>query len=165
MDKREVKPAKNSSKKKIEPNYLQSQTKHINKETSLSEPETEKKKVKDSSSSLMIGEGVTITGTIKADNEVTIQGTLDGDVDCHCLIVSKSGNIKGKIKTETLTIEGKSDGEITINDLLQIKSTGLVSGKVIYGKIQVEDGGKLIGEINYRDKEHKQEEFKDWKAL
>ena len=40
-----------------------------------------------------------------------------------------------------------------------------VSGKVFYGKIQVEDGGKLIGEINYRDKENKQEEFKDWKAL
>ena len=79
--------------------------------------------------------------------------------------MSKSGNIKGKIKTETMTIEGKSDGEITINDLLQIKSTGSVSGKVIYGKIQVEDGGKLIGEINYCDKEHKQEEFKDWKAL
>ena len=51
------------------------------------------------------------------------------------------------------------------HDLLQIKSTGSVSGKIFYGKIQVEDGGKLIGEINYRDKEHKQEEFKDWKAL
>ncbi len=60
-----------------------------------------------------------------------------------------------------MTIEGKSDGEIIVNDLLQIKSTGSVSGKVIYGKIQVEDGGKIIGEINYRDKEHKQEEFKD----
>ena len=116
-------------------------------------------------STLMIGEGVTIKGNIKADNEVTIQGTLDGDVNCHCLIVSKSGNIKGKIKTETMTIEGKSDGEITVNDLLQIKSTGSVSGKIFYGKIQVEDGGKLIGEINYRDKENKQEEFKDWKAL
>ena len=57
------------------------------------------------------------------------------------------------------------EGEITINDLLQIKSTGSVNGKVIYGKIEVEDGGKLIGEINYRDKDNKQEEFKDWKAL
>jgi len=57
------------------------------------------------------------------------------------------------------------EGEISINELLQIKSTGSVNGKIVYGKIEVDDGGKLIGEINYRDKDNKQEEFKDWKAL
>ena len=64
-----------------------------------------------------------------------------------------------------MTIEGKSDGEIAVNDLLQIKSTGSVSGKVFYGNIQVEEGGKLLGEINQKDKNNKQENFKDWKAL
>ena len=152
-------------KSKTEPKYINKPS-GLRQTDSLSELSDNKAKTPlNSSSSLQIGNGVTITGSIKADNEVSIQGTLDGDVDCHCLIVSKSGNIKGKIKTETMTIEGKSDGEITVNDLLQIKSTGSVSGKVFYGKIQVEDGGKLIGEINYRDKENKQEEFKDWKAL
>ena len=152
-------------KSKTEPKYFTKPTEPKQGEIIPEVTEDKAKKPINSASSLQIGNGVTITGSIKADNEVTIHGTLDGDVDCHCLIVSKSGNIKGKIKTETMTIEGKSDGEITINDLLQIKSTGSVSGKVFYGKIQVEDGGKLIGEINYRDKENKQEEFKDWKAL
>ena len=152
-------------KKKIEPNYLQSQTKHINKETSLSEPETEKKKVKDSSSSLMIGEGVTITGTIKADNEVNIQGTIDGDIDCNSVIINKSGNVKGKVKTETMTVEGKVEGEININSILHIKSQGSVSGKVFYGDIQIDEGGKLLGEINFKEQVEKEEESKDWKAL
>ena len=149
-------------KSKTEPKYFNKSLESIRKE------EVAVKKTKapiNSASSLQIGNGVTITGTIKADNEVTIEGTLDGDVDCHCLMVNKSGNIKGKVKTETMIIEGKAEGEITINDLLQIKSTGSVNGKVIYGKIEVEDGGKLIGEINYHDKDNKQEEFKDWKAL
>ena len=152
-------------KSKTEPKYFTKPTEPKQREIIPEVTEDKVKKPINSASSLQIGNGVTITGSIKADNDVTIQGTLEGDVDCHCLIVSKSGNIKGKIKTETMTIEGKSDGEITINDLLQIKSTGSVSGKVIYGKILVEHGGKLIGEINYRDKENKQEEFKDWKAL
>ena len=152
-------------KSKTEPKYINKPS-ELRQNDSLSELSDSKAKTPlNSASSLQIGNGVTITGSIKADNEVTIQGTLDGDVDCHYLIVSKSGNIKGKIKTEIMTIEGKSDGEITVNNLLQIKSTGSVSGKVFYGKIQVEDGGKLIGEINYRDKENKQEEFKDWKSL
>ena len=152
-------------KKKIEPNYLQSQTKHINKETSLSEPETEKKKVKDSSSSLMIGEGVTITGTIKADNEVNIQGTIDGDIDCNSVTINQSGNVRGKVQTETMTVEGKAEGEININSLLHIKSHGNVSGKVFYGDIQIDEGGKLLGEINFKEQIQKEGESKDWKAL
>ena len=55
--------------------------------------------------------------------------------------------------------------EREINDLLHIKSKGSVSGKIFYGSIQIDDGGKLLGEINYRDKNNKQEEFKDWKPL
>ena len=152
-------------KSKTEPKYFTKSTEPKQRETFPEVTDDKVKKPINSASSLQIGNGVTITGSIKADNEVTIQGTLEGDVDCHCLIVSKSGNIKGKIKTETMTIEGKSDGEIAVNDLLQIKSTGSVSGKVFYGNIQIEEGGKLLGEINQRDKNNKQEDFKDWKAL
>ena len=116
-------------------------------------------------SSLMIGDGVSITGSIKAKDEVTIQGTVEGDIECLTLNVSKNGNIKGKIKSDTLIVEGKVDGEININDLINIKSDGIVSGKIYYGSIQISEGGKLIGEIDYKDKNIKQETFKDWETL
>ena len=63
----------------------------------------------------MIGEGVIITGTIKADNKVNILGAIDGEIDCNSLSINKTGNVKGKVKTETMTVEGKVDGEIHIN--------------------------------------------------
>ena len=116
-------------------------------------------------SSLMIGDGVSITGSIKAKDEVTIQGTVEGDIECLTLNVSKTGNIKGKIKSDTLIVEGKVDGEININDIINIKSDGIVSGKINYGSIQISEGGKLIGEIDYKDKNIKQETFKDWETL
>jgi cytoskeletal protein CcmA (bactofilin family) len=116
-------------------------------------------------SSLMIGDGVSITGSIKAKDEVTIQGTVEGDIECLTLNVSKNGNIKGKIKSDTLIVEGIVDGEININDLINIKSDGMVSGKIYYGSIQISEGGKLIGEIDYKDKNIKQETFKDWETL
>ena len=121
--------------------------------------------VDNSKSSLMIGEGVTITGTIKANSKVTIQGTVDGDIECNSITISKSGNVKGKIKTDTITVEGKAEGEVNADDVLNIKSTGHVSGKVFYGEIQIEEGGKISGEINFRNKDNKQEEFKDFKVL
>jgi len=121
--------------------------------------------VDNSKSSLMIGEGVTITGTIKANSKVTIQGTVDGDIECNSITISKLGNVKGKIKTDTITVEGKAEGEVNADDVLNIKSTGHVSGKVFYGEIQIEEGGKISGEINFRNKDNKQEEFKDFKVL
>ena len=150
-------------KNKIEPNYFQSQRKDVTTEAFQSKPEPEVKTEKNSSSSLLLGEGVTITGTIKADNEVNIQGAIDGDIDCNSVTINKSGNVKGKVKAETMTIEGKAEGEININSILHIKSKGNVSGKIFYGEIEIDTGGKLSGEINHRDKDNKQEEFKDLK--
>ncbi len=110
-------------------------------------------------------EGVTITGTIKADNEVNIHGAIDGDIDCNSVTINQSGNVKGNVKTETMSVEGKVEGEININSLLHIKSQGSVSGKVFYGDIQIDEGGKLLGEINFKEQIQKEGEKKDWKAL
>ena len=152
-------------KNKTEPKYTETRTTTIHKDVLDTKIKSEKKIVVNLKSSLMIGEGVTITGTIKANNEVTIQGTIDGDIECNSVTINKSGNVKGKIKTETMIVEGKAEGEMNVNDVLNIKSDGHVNGKVFYGEIQIDEGGKLSGEINHRDKVNKQEEFKELKSL
>ena len=152
-------------KNKAEPKYSEPRTATIHKDVFDTKPKSEKKIIENSKSSLMIGEGVTITGMIKASNKVTVQGTIDGDIECNSVTVNKSGKVKGKIKTETMTVEGKVEGEMNVNSVLNIKSEGHVSGKVFYGEIQIDEGGKLSGEINHRDKDKKQEEFKELQSL
>jgi len=116
-------------------------------------------------SALIIGEGATINGTIQEKNQINVQGSVDGDVTCKELIVGKSGNLKGKIKTESLSVEGTVEGELNVKGLLKLMSSGSVSGKITYGSLQINEGGKLIGEIDFKDKNILQEEFKDFKAL
>ena len=156
-------------KTKKEPQYLSNNLSNTTNKrldsSKLKEIEKETHTSSNLSSSLLIGESVIITGTVKAENEVTIHGSIDGDVDCHSVLVTKTGNIKGKLKAENIKVEGKVEGEIDINNLLHIHSSGLVNGKILYGNIQIDEGGRLLGEINQRDKNNKQEEFKDWKAL
>ena len=118
-----------------------------------------------SSSALIIGEGATINGTIKENNEISIQGTVEGDIECKDLIVGKSGILKGKIKTDTLSVEGNIEGELSVKGLLKLMASGIVSGKISYGSLQVQEGGKLMGELDYKDRDILQEEFKDWKSL
>ena len=90
---------------------------------------------------------------------------MDGDIECKDLIVGKTGSIKGKIKADTLTVEGNVEGEILIKDLIKLMSSSYVSGKISYGSVQINEGGKLIGEMEFKDKNILQEEFKDWKTI
>ena len=149
-------------KSKTEPLYTPN--KIVNYDDINDQPIEPIKNVKEKSS-LIIGEGATIKGEIKEENEITIQGNVDGDIECKDLIVGKTGSIKGKIKADTLTVEGSVEGEINIKDLLKLMSSSYVSGKVCYGSLHINEGGKLIGEFEFKDKNIVQEEFQDWKTL
>ena len=150
-------------KSKTEPLYtnknINDYDENINNE--ITEPT---KKIKENSS-LIIGEGATIKGEIVEENEITVQGNVDGDIQCKDLIVGKTGSIKGKIKADTLYVEGSIEGEIHVKELLKLMSSSYVSGKITYGSLQINEGGKLVGEIEFKDKNIIQEEFKEWKSL
>jgi cytoskeletal protein CcmA (bactofilin family) len=147
---------KNNFQNKVESKFIEPKVHNIIKHNSES-----LKEIDNSKHNLMIGEGVTINGNIKSNNEVIIQGSVEGDVQCNSITIDNSGNLKGKIKAENMTVKGKVEGEININNLLEIKSKGNASGKIFYGDIQIDEEGKLAGEINFKDSEIKQEELKD----
>ena len=150
-------------KSKTEPLYTNKNiinyNEDINKE--IAEPI---KKIKENST-LIIGEGATIKGEIIEENEITVHGNIDGDIQCKNLIIGKTGSIKGKIKADTLHVEGSIEGEISIKNLLKLLSSSYVSGKVSYGSLQINEGGILVGEIEFKDSKIVQEEFKDWKTI
>lgn len=151
-------------KKKTEPKYSK-KILHPTDDKLLSNEIMDTIKEIKSNSSLIIGEGATINGTIKENNEISIQGSVEGDIECKDLMVGKSGTLKGKIKADSLSVEGNIEGELTVKGPLKLMSSGTVSGKITYGSLQIHEGGRLMGELDYKDKNVLQEEFKDWKSL
>ena len=151
-------------KTKKEPKYSKKTIQPIDNKPLSNEIIDSIKEIKPNSA-LIIGEGATINGTIKENNEISIQGSVEGDIECKDLMVGKSGSLKGKIKTDSLSVEGNIEGELTVKGLLKLMSSGTVSGKITYGSLQIHEGGKLMGELDYKDKNVLQEEFKDWKSL
>ena len=150
-------------KSKTEP--LHSNKSIINSDDDLNKEIKESIKTIKTNSSLIIGEGATIKGEIIEENEITVNGSVDGDIQCKNLIVGKTGSIKGKIKADTLYVEGSIEGEINVKELLKLMSSSYVSGKMSYGSLQINEGGKLLGELEFKDKNIIQEEFKDWKTI
>jgi cytoskeletal protein CcmA (bactofilin family) len=92
--------------------------------------------------------GTHIEGKIKAPSDIRIEGTLDGDLDCQAkVIIGPSGVITGTVSCRTAMIEGKFDGTLRVTELLEVREAARVEGDVTYGKIKIDAGAVLVGNI------------------
>ena len=46
-------------------------------------------------------------------------------------------------------IHGEFNGDLTVREKLVIYSTGRVSGKIRYGKVVIQEGGQLMGDVQF----------------
>ena len=61
--------------------------------------------------------------------------------------IAEQGAFRGSADIDIAEIRGEFNGTLTVRDKLVIFGTGRVSGKIRYGKLVVEEGGQLSGEI------------------
>jgi len=98
--------------------------------------QTQKTKVMDRN---VIAKNTVIIGDIKSDGDFRIDGTLEGTLTTKGR-VGVDGFIKGNVETVNADIEGKISGQLLVAETLTIKSTAIISGDVVIGKLSVEPG-------------------------
>ena len=88
-----------------------------------------------------IVEGTTIHGDIISPADFRLDGELIGNfTSSGKLVIGPSGSVKGDIICNTADIEGKFEGKIKVQDLLNIKESAIIIGEVEIGKLSVEPG-------------------------
>lgn len=93
-----------------------------------------------------LGEGTMIDGTFSFETPVKVEGTLSGEIKSQsALIVGKNARIQAKIKVGSLIVLGEVEGEIIVDDLIEIRSTGSILGNVTTKRLALEEGGMLQG--------------------
>lgn len=98
---------------------------------------------------LVITEDTVIRGVRELRNcrQLEVFGYLEGDVAAKSVLVHKNGRLFGKLKSENAEIHGTLQGEVVVKNLIDIRSSGNVSGNVRYGKLALEVGGNLSAEV------------------
>lgn len=99
----------------------------------------------------VIGSDVEITGTIKSNGTIRLDGKLDGELQCGGnAILGKSAQVKGNVTATSVTIEGKINGNILAKDKIEMKATATVNGDIKARRLSVEDGVTFVGrsEVN-----------------
>lgn len=97
---------------------------------------------------LIVGEGIHIKGDIQSCRMLIVEGTVEASLEARELTVNRGGVFSGKAAVAVASVEGRFDGELTVDGLLTIRSGGRVSGKLRYRDLKIEQGGRISGDID-----------------
>ncbi len=103
----------------------------------------------DSASINLIGNGTNITGDIKSNGDVRIDGILTGNITINGkLVVGSTGKIEGNIICQNADISGEIKGKINVSELLILKASAKLVGDIVTGKISIEPNATFTGTCN-----------------
>jgi cytoskeletal protein CcmA (bactofilin family) len=100
-----------------------------------------------SNQKLTIGPGVHIEGQISNCDTLVVEGEIEVSAVARSIEISPRGTFIGDAEIATADISGRFEGELTVADRLIVRSTGRVSGTILYKSIQIESGGRISGDI------------------
>ena len=96
----------------------------------------------------MIGEDVEITGNIKCEQGIELNGKLNGDLNCASLAqIGTTCAVKGNLSVETVLVMGQINGNITAKDKIELKSSAKLHGDIRARRLTVEDGVTFVGKV------------------
>ncbi|HRO35868.1 polymer-forming cytoskeletal protein [Thauera sp.] len=99
-------------------------------------------------SRLIVGPEVKLKGAEILDcDTLVVEGRVEATMDSRVLRIAEKGAFKGTVGIDIAEIHGHFEGELTARKQLLIHATGRVSGKIRYGKILIEEGGELSGDV------------------
>jgi cytoskeletal protein CcmA (bactofilin family) len=97
---------------------------------------------------LIVGPEIKLKGVEITDcDTLVVQGRVEASMNSRVIQIAECGVFVGKVGIDNAEIRGRFDGELTVRNQLVIRSTGRVSGKIRYGKISVDEGGELSGDV------------------
>ncbi len=99
-------------------------------------------------SKLTVGPNIKLKGVEITDcDTLVVEGLVEATMDSRVIQIAEQGAFKGSVEIDIAEIRGKFDGNLTVRQKLVIFSTGKVTGKIRYGKVVIEEGGQLSGDI------------------
>lgn len=99
-------------------------------------------------SRLIVGPEVKLKGAeILNCDTLVVEGRVEATMDSRVIQIAADGAFSGKVGIDVAEVFGRFEGELTARSQLIIHATGKVSGKIRYGKIRIEEGGELSGDV------------------
>ncbi|MDP3002364.1 MAG: polymer-forming cytoskeletal protein [archaeon] len=108
----------------------------------------------DSTTINLISNGTDITGDIKSNGDIRIDGSLTGNLNTKGkVVIGPTGKVSGEVICKNSEVSGIIEGKITVGQLLNLKASSKIHGDIVTSKLSIEPGAKFSGNCNMTDNE------------
>lgn len=97
-----------------------------------------------------IGPSIQIKGELQGDEDLTIDGRVEGKIDLrdHNLTIGPNGKIKADLYANTIVIAGDVTGNAFAAERVEIAPTGKLTGDIASPRITIADGAHFKGSVD-----------------
>ena len=97
----------------------------------------------------VIGPTLVIKGELSADEDLVIDGTIEGTIAHHKknLTIGKEGRVTADIHASSVLVEGELNGDIHSDGLVSLAKGAKVIGDVYCNRLVTEEGARFNGKI------------------
>ena len=100
----------------------------------------------DNSTINLISNGTDITGDIKSNGDIRIDGTLKGNLNTKGkVVIGPTGKVSGEVICKNSEVSGIVEGKIIVGQLLNLKASSKISGDIVTVKLSIEPGAIFSG--------------------
>jgi cytoskeletal protein CcmA (bactofilin family) len=99
----------------------------------------------------IIASGMELTGDIRSEGDVRIDGTVNGHITSkNRVVVSATGIVNGNIEGDNVDVHGTVNGHIRAGQLLSLKSSSAITGNLATGRLHIEPNAVFNGHCTMR---------------
>lgn len=98
---------------------------------------------------LTVGRDIRLAGEIGSCDILVVEGHVEAQIkECTRLEVSQGGTFVGTAQVDEAEISGTFEGDLTARRVIVI-GTADINGKITYGALQIENGARIKGSLEY----------------
>ena len=99
-------------------------------------------------SKLIVGPNIKLKGVeIEDCDTLVVEGRIEATMVSRAIQIAERGSFAGKVDVDVAEVRGTFQGELTARKKLVIHASGRVAGKIRYGKLLVQEGGEMSGDV------------------
>lgn len=103
----------------------------------------------------LISNGTEITGDIKSNGDIRVDGLLTGNLTTKGkVVIGPTGKIKGEVYCKNSEVSGTVEGRICVSQLLTLKVDSRILGDIVTFKLSIEPGAKFTGNCKMSESEN-----------
>ena len=97
-----------------------------------------------------IGPSIFIKGDLSGEEDLVIEGRVEGKVDLkqNNVTVGKNGRVRADVFGRVVIIEGEVDGNVFAREQAILRQAGAIRGNITSPRVVLEDGSRFKGSID-----------------